>query len=163
MNNVRLFVIINFANEDVLPDFFELMNSYFGKYDYFTQNIKISFLPGGSSGFNKLRVFSFKKYINPLKMKSILRKVETISTRLVLFRHHNFNILSGYINSEQVISFHNKYEARYILVDKNSYACLQLNRSKNNWAEFEQTSNEFRNSEVKMFFNDLSRIYKGNL
>ncbi|MDH4199741.1 MAG: DUF4416 family protein [Spirochaetia bacterium] len=162
MNNVRVYFLIAFSQTDTLIDFFSAIENAFGRYDFFTQDIKFPYelkkSPKGAQ--NKIRIVSLKKPYRISQMKSFLNKTLKIQKKLARKGNTDFNITCGYVTPEQIISLHPKEAPLKIYMQKNIYARVQFALIDKKIIPFYTAGEEFSLPEVKKFFLDLQRLFK---
>ena len=160
MKNSRFFLLIEFSDEALLPGFLELAGKAFGKYDYFTQNIKCYGVNlSTQESYGKLRLFSFTKTVNPLKIGKYLKKTEKIKKKL-RDDGFTFTLSCGYVNQQQVVTFSGESSCNGIVLGKNLYATLQMFRRNSTWYDTDSENNFFKIRDVRIFFTDVARTYR---
>lgn len=167
MNKVRVYFLITFSETDTIIDFFSLIEEKFGKYDFFSQDIKFNFEtanPLQNVSRYKIRIVSIKKLYSLTQMKSLLNKTLKIKEKLSAKGHGNFNIICGYVSTEQVVSLYQKSAPLHMYMGKNTYGQIQFALIDGKMLSFhlsgQNRGEEFALSDVKKYFLDLQRLFK---
>jgi hypothetical protein len=146
-----------------LIDYLSLISKKFGKYDFFTQNIKYPCDLSGNFSANsiyKIKIVSFKKLYSIAKCGELLKKGEEVNKKMKDAGFINYNLTFGYLNKLHVVALYNSPAPERVYVGKNHYAQIQLVLSNGRMVLPKMENREFSILDVKKFFEDLHSLYR---
>lgn len=161
MEKSRFFILISYAQEDTLIDFFALTEKYFEKYDFFSQDIRVrGSLVNEINPERKIRIVSFPRLYSPEKFIVLSQKLGKLINRLASKGHRHFDIKYGYANVDQIVSLHSKKLPDRIYLGKKLYARVESVFIEQKQINYAATESELNLPEVKKYFADLQRLFR---
>jgi len=163
MNKIRLFSFITYSDENILIDYLSLISGKFGKYDFFTQNIRYSGNLTDNIGADsnyKIKIVSFKKLYSYDKCRFFLRGRDKIQNQLAKTGYTNFQVTCGYLNKYHVVTLNSMPGHERLYLEKNMYAQIQLVSINGRMISIKKDQMEFSLLEVKKYFEDLHSLYR---